>query len=208
MPIDGCADGCGDRDPGSAAGMVGTLAAMTETADRYRRVAEGLTARVEAVPSDAWERPAPCDGWVARDILQHVVDTTGFFLGRAGADLGELPPVEEDPLGAWVGARDAMLSALDDPAVAASESETPVGTFTFEQTVGIFGVGDILVHTWDLSRATGQDETLDPDEVHRTYESLLPNDVQMRGANFGPKVEVPDSADEQTKLIAFTGRHP
>ena len=28
-------------------------------------------------------------------------------------------------------------------------------------------VGDILVHTWDLARATGQDETLDPDEVQR-----------------------------------------
>jgi hypothetical protein len=37
---------------------------------------------------------------------------------------------------------------------------------------------------------------------------MLPNDEHMRGTAFGPKVEVPDDADEQTKLIAFTGRTP
>ena len=83
-----------------------------------------------------------------------------------------------------------------------------MGKMTFEETVGAFGVGDILIHTWDLSRAVGLDERLDPDEVHRLYERCSRNDEMMRGTAFGPKVEVPDGADEQTKLIAFTGRQP
>ena len=79
---------------------------------------------------------------------------------------------------------------------------------TLEATVGMFGIGDVLVHTWDLARATGLDERLDADEVHRLLVVMEPNDAVMRqGTAFGPKVPCPDDADEQTKLLAFTGRH-
>jgi len=67
----------------------------------------------------------------------------------------------------------------------------------------------VLIHTWDLARAVGLDERLDQDEVRRLFESMEPNDELMRqGTAFGPRVEVPDDADEQTKLLAFTGRRP
>jgi uncharacterized protein (TIGR03086 family) len=79
---------------------------------------------------------------------------------------------------------------------------------TFEETVGMFGVGDLLIHTWDLARATDQDDTLDGEEVRLMFARMLPNDERMRGSAFGPKVPVPDDADDQTKLIAFTGRTP
>jgi uncharacterized protein (TIGR03086 family) len=102
-----------------------------------------------------------------------------------------------------------MQRALDDPDVAGREYESRVfGRSTLERTVGGIGVGDVLVHTWDLARATGQDERLDPDEVHDTYERMLPADEMIRGDQFGPKVPVPDDADEQTKLLAFVGRTP
>jgi hypothetical protein len=57
---------------------------MSETAARYRSVAAGFTRRVEGVPQTGWSDPAPCEGWVARDVVRHVVDTSGFFLGMAG----------------------------------------------------------------------------------------------------------------------------
>ena len=41
------------------------------------------------------------------------------------------------------------------------------------------------------------------------YEGMLPMDEVLRqSGQFGPKVEVPDDADEQTKLLAFSGRQP
>jgi len=178
---------------------------MSETADRYRKVAAGFTQRVEAVPDDAWDRPAPCEGWVARDVVRHLVDVAGFF--RPGVTVPG-PSVDEDPAGAWAAVRDATQAALDDPAVAEQEMETPMGTSTMSSMIARFGIADLLVHTWDLARATGQDETLDPDEVERVYEAMLPMDDRMRGSAFGPKVDVPDDADTQTKLIAFTGRTP
>ena len=44
---------------------------MSEVAERYRRAAAAFTERVRAVPVGGWERPAPCEGWVARDVVRH-----------------------------------------------------------------------------------------------------------------------------------------
>lgn len=182
---------------------------MTEISDRYRKVADGLSARMAAVPPDGWERPSPCEGWTARDVVRHVVESTGMFLGRAGVELPQGPSVDDDPNGAWATARAAMERALDDPNVAQVEYDSPMGRTTLETTAGMFGVGDVLVHTWDLARATGLDERLDPDEVGRLYAVMEPNDEMLRqGSAFGARVEVPNDADPQTKLLAFTGRHP
>lgn len=69
--------------------------------------------------------------------------------------------------------------------------------------------GDVLIHSWDLARAAGLDEKLDPVEVHRMYEGVQPFDEILRSSGqFGPRVMVPDTADEQTKLLAFMGRQP
>jgi len=65
------------------------------------------------------------------------------------------------------------------------------------------------MHSWDLARATGQDETLDADLCAAMYEGMLPIEELMRSSGqYGPRVEVPEGADAQTKLLAFIGRHP
>ena len=73
----------------------------------------------------------------------------------------------------------------------------------------MFVLGDVVVHTWDLARATGLDETLDADIVHDMLVGMEPLDDMLRASGqYGPKVEVGADADEQTRLIAFTGRRP
>lgn len=182
---------------------------MSEIASRYRNVAEQMTRRVTAVPDDAWDKPSPCEGWTARDIVRHLVDTGSFFLGRAGGALDSAPSVDDDPVGAWVVVRDAIQAALDDPAVAEQEYDTPMGRASLEKTVGMFGIADVLIHTWDLARAVGLDETLDAEEAARVLRGMEPNEAVMRSSgSFGPRVEVPDDADVQARLIAFTGRRP
>ncbi|MEP6660373.1 MAG: maleylpyruvate isomerase family mycothiol-dependent enzyme [Acidimicrobiales bacterium] len=151
--------------------------AAGEISKRYRRVAEQFTGRARSVPDDAWDNPAPCEGWVARDVVRHMVDwMPGFFLGGAGVDVPTIPSVDDDPSGAWEVVDRAIQAALDDPEISAREFDMRAGRYRLDDTVATFGLGDVLVHTWDLARATGLDETLD--------------------------------ADEQTKLIAFTGRRP
>jgi len=182
----------------------------SEISERYTRVAGQFTRRVRAVPEGAWDNPAPCDGWVARDVVRHLVEwIPAFFRSNAGLELPTGPPVDEDPVGAWVVVDDGIQARLDDPEVAGRGFDMRMGRYTFEQAVDTFCTGDLLVHTWDLARATGLDEALDADEVHRMFEAMEPVDeIMRRSGHYGPRVEVPGDADEQTKLIAFTGRRP
>jgi uncharacterized protein (TIGR03086 family) len=180
---------------------------MSEISERYRRVAATFTERVRSVPVDgAWENPAPCDGWVARDVVRHLIEWVPGFLSL---ELPEGPSDDDDPARAWEVVSDTLQSMLDDPSAAVREYDLYPGRFSFENAVDMFITGDVLVHTWDLARASGQDESLDADEVHRMFVGMEPMDELLRtSGHYGPRVEVPPDADEQTKLIAFTGRRP
>jgi uncharacterized protein (TIGR03086 family) len=66
---------------------------------------------------------------------------------------------------------------------------------------------DTLIHTWDLARATGQDEALDEEGVTKAMEFLTPIDEAIRRpGGFGTKVEPRPDADAQTRLLNFSGR--
>jgi uncharacterized protein (TIGR03086 family) len=183
---------------------------MSEISERYRKVAAAFTRTAEAVPDDAWDNPAPCEGWVARDVVGHLVEwLPAFFFGTWNIEVSSGPSVAEDPAGAWAVVNGAIQRALDDPEIAGSERDTRMGRWTFEQTIDTICTADILIHTWDIARATGLDESLDPDEVRRFVESMEPMDEMLReSGHYGPRVAVPDDADEQTQLIAFVGRQP
>jgi uncharacterized protein (TIGR03086 family) len=183
---------------------------MSEISERYKKVAGGFTQRADEVPDGAWDNPAPCEGWVARDVVRHMVEwMPSMVLENVGISLPANPSVDDDPAGAWRMMSDTIQAALEDPAVATLEFETLPGTFSMENAVANFCIGDILVHTWDLARATGLDETIDADEVHRLVDAMEPMDEVLRqSGHYGPRVDVPADADEQTRLIAFTGRQP
>jgi len=183
---------------------------MTNTADRYRGVAGDFTDVATRMPDDAWDNPAPCEGWVARDVVRHMVEWMPDFLADAPIVLHAGPDVDDDPLGAWLALSNSLQAALDDPEVASAEFTHPyVGTHTIDGAIGTFFLGDILVHTWDLGTAAGFVVTLDPDEVHALLEGMEGMDEALRSSgHYGPKVDAPPDADEQTRLIAFTGRHP
>ncbi|HZN14307.1 MAG TPA: TIGR03086 family metal-binding protein [Acidimicrobiales bacterium] len=182
---------------------------MSEINDRYRKLAAEFSDRVRAVPADAWDNPAPCDGWVARDVVRHLVEWVPGFFGASGVTIASGPSVDDDPVAAWEALDASLRSNLDAPDVAGRELDTAAGRHTFENAIDMFVTPDVLVHTWDLARATGLDESLDVDEVRRMLVNMEPMDEVLRNSgHFGPRVEVADDADDQTKLIAFTGRQP
>jgi uncharacterized protein (TIGR03086 family) len=181
---------------------------MSDTADRYRKLAGQMEDRVAAVSDDQWENDSPCVGWTARDVVRPVVDTSGLFLGFIGEGLpDDAPSVDVDPLGAFRAATGAVQAALDDPARAGQEFDGMTGRTSFEQSVGQFGCGDLVIHQWDLARATGQDERLDPDEVSPLHAGLQQAGDMIRSPGvFGPAIEPAPDADEQTRFLNFVGR--
>jgi uncharacterized protein (TIGR03086 family) len=179
--------------------------------EEFSEVAAGFGRLVEGAPPDAWERPAPVEGWVARDVVRHLVEWFPSFLeGGAGISLAPGPSVDDDPVGAWRTLQDGVQDLLDDPATADKVLTNPhIGEVPVPQAVSRFFTGDVFLHTWDLARATGQDETLDPERCAVMLAGMEPMDELLRSSGqYGPRVPVPDDADVQTRLIAFIGRDP
>lgn len=185
-----------------------TFEGVSDISERFRSVAGAFSERVERVEEADWARPSPCEEWTARDVVTHVVANATTFLALArGESRGVSEVAEEDPASAWAVTRAALQAALEDEQVAKREFVGPMGPSTLEQTMAMFGIGDVLIHTWDLARATGQDERLHPDEVTRLLEAMRPRDAALRqGGRFGPRIDAPAAVDEQTQLLLFTGR--
>jgi uncharacterized protein (TIGR03086 family) len=180
---------------------------MTAISDRYRRLAAGVTEKIEQVPGDKWDAQSPCDDWKAIDVVRHLIQTPGLFFGMIGEAAPEVPPVEDDPLAAWVAARDATQAALDDPSVAKKEYDGFAGKSTFEKGIDQFICTDLIVHGWDLARAAGLDDRIDPQDLADVRTAMAPLADKMRSPQaFGPEIDVPAEADEQTKVLAFLGR--
>jgi len=180
-------------------------------ADEHRDIASMFTTTVEGTAADAWDSPAPVEGWTARDVVRHLVEWFPAFLsGSAGIDLPSGPSIDDDPVGAWRCHTDAVQALLDDPSTADGVHDLPhIGTMSLAQAIDMIYTPDVFMHRWDLARATGQDETLDPERCARMLEGMLPMDEVLRqSGQYGPRVEVPDHADVQTKLLAFIGRTP
>lgn len=178
--------------------------------DRYDRVAVGFSRRVDAVPTDAWDNAAPCEGWVARDVVGHLTEWVPGFLGHfAGISVADLPTTADDPVAAWHDL-DAALSAVLTSPDAVRDVDGPMGPMTIEALIDQFVTTDILIHTWDLARATGLDEQLDQNEDFAgMLTAMEPIDETLRtSGHYGPRVDVAEDADAQTRLLAFLGRKP
>lgn len=184
---------------------------MSDPAGEHRRIAAAFTATVEGTAPAAWDRPAPVEGWVARDVVRHLVEWLPAFLqSGAGITLPTGPSVDDDPVGAWRAHAEAVQALLEDAGAAEREHELPhLGRMPLGRAIDMIYTSDVFLHRWDLARATGQDETLEPEKCAVLLEGMLPlDDLLRQSGQFGPRVEVPDDADVQTKLLAFIGRTP
>ncbi|WP_248962442.1 TIGR03086 family metal-binding protein [Sphaerisporangium perillae] len=189
---------------------------MTEIAARYRVRADIFAAKVAAVGPGQWSNPSPCDEWTARDVVGHIVDMHAAMLSPLGKSLSPAPTVEEDPLDAFVSARADVEAVLADPATAASEVATPAGRLTVEQHIDQVVSADLVLHGWDLARATGQDDAIAPHEIEAMWPGVqrLPEEMRIPGAFgpgivvFGPEVKVSEDAPLQHRVLGLLGRDP
>ena len=193
---------------------------MSELAERYRRRADAFEAKVEAVAPEQWADQSPCEKWSARDVVEHIVFMHGVMLRPVNKALPKAPTVAEDPLGAFQAARASVEAVLDEPELAGADCDTPAGRMTAADHIDQVVSDDLVLHGWDLARATGQDETMDPADMERLWASTsaIPAEVMVQyrtpGAFgpgievFGPEVKVPEDAPLQDRLLGFVGRNP
>lgn len=185
---------------------------MATDLDLYRRVVGHFARLVAAVRPDQWHADTPDEGWDVSDLVEHVVDRDRML----AATVGGPPPDELDSAlspselpGAWAERIAWWQQRLDDPAAVDRTWQTPFGTMTFADAAYAFTVAEVTVHSWDLARAIGVDDTLAPDAVAAASEQLRSSENTLRRPGvMAPALDVADDADAQTRLLAFTGRRP
>jgi uncharacterized protein (TIGR03086 family) len=158
-----------------------------------------------------WDSPSPCDEWTARQVLEHVIGFHDVLMLRP---LGAKPDrPRDDPLRRWSLTVDALAALFARPGL-------------FDHTIDVPAVGnnaptrsdasqivpmlsqDVLIHTWDLARAVGADDRLDEYLCIAYLEGLPADDRLLRSGMFGNPVDVPGTADVQSRLLARLGRDP
>jgi len=182
-------------------------------AELHRRAAETFGALVHAVKDDQWELPTPCSDWNVRQLVNHLVYenrwTAPLMAGSTIAEVGdrfEGDLLGDDPTGAWDRSHQEAGQAVQadgalDRTVQLSSGETPAGEYVMQ----LFA--DHLIHGWDLARAIGADERLDPELVDACAGWFASMERHYRAAGaVGPRPETPSGADEQARLLAGFGR--
>ncbi|WP_394619185.1 maleylpyruvate isomerase N-terminal domain-containing protein [Lentzea sp. JNUCC 0626] len=180
-------------------------------AERYRARADAFEAKVAAVLSHQWDNPSPCARWTALEVVDHVIDMHGVMVGQP-------IPRTEDPLTDFRTARRMVEEALVSRG--AEEVSTPAGPMPLEDHVDQVVSDDLVLHGWDLARATGQDETIPATDVERLWAAAVsvPAELMERfrtpGAFgpgievYGPEVPVAQDASLQDRLLGYVGRDP
>lgn len=156
---------------------------------------------------DGWDRPTPCDGWVARDVVTHLANWTPFLLEAVGRDV---PDPGDAAVERWRYVASALEAIMADPAEASTEIDTgPPGRMPIGRAIPMFVTGDVVFHTWDLARAIDLEVDLDEETLAEQLAGMEPMEATIRQSpHFGPRVEVPDDAPVAARALAFTGRDP
>jgi uncharacterized protein (TIGR03086 family) len=184
-----------------------------DPAELHRRAVEEFGARVHAVAGDQWELPTPCSDWNVRQLVNHLVYenrwTVPLMGGSTIAEVGdryEGDLLGDRPRAAWdqsateatraVGADGALERTVD-----LSSGPTPAREYVMQL------LADHLIHAWDLARAIGADERLDPELVDACAAWFADMEETYRSVGaIGPRPELPAGADPQTTLLAAFGR--
>jgi uncharacterized protein (TIGR03086 family) len=182
-------------------------------AELYERAAAEFDARVQAVPDDGWSHPTPNTEWDVRTLVNHLVNENVWIPplleGKTIAEVGNAfdgDLLGDDPKGTWTRSVEKATQAMREPGALDRTVH-----LSFGDTSGADYISQVLtdhvIHAWDLARAVGADERLDPELVEFSYSLLAPQvDDWRAGGAFGEEVRVPPDADRQTQLLGLTGR--
>jgi uncharacterized protein (TIGR03086 family) len=175
---------------------------------------------VAGVPDDLLDAPTPCPAYTLGDLLEHVGGAASAFTGAAAKDLGDAtsqgPSGDASRLGDdWRSRipRDlvALAEAWRDPA--AWTGMTKAGGVDLPgEVAGLVALDELVVHGWDVARATGQAYDVDAASLEAVHGFVAqfsePGMEEARAGLFAAVVEVPEDAPLLDRVIGLTGRDP
>lgn len=189
---------------------------MTETIDfgPQARLVAGIA---QGVGDEQLSGRTPCPEYEVRHLLAHLVGLTGAFRDAGRKDLGahldqapggSLPDLGPDWRAQLPKLLDELVETWRDPA--AYEGMTRAGGIDLPGAVaGAVAMDELVVHGWDLARATGQAYAPDVASLAVAQGLLTPAEGDDSGNSlFGAVVPVPDDAPLLDRVIGLSGRDP
>jgi uncharacterized protein (TIGR03086 family) len=191
---------------------------MMDPVEQFERCCGATNRVVAGVRPSAMAKPTPCAHWDVHAVLNHVVGTLVMFADTVETGTPAAPPdpladgapdlVGSGPLAAYQEATERALKASRREGAVEATYPSAFGDLPGGALFG-FTTLDVLVHGWDIAKATGQQTTLDPELAEAVLgfarHAIMP---AMRDASIGPEVDVPTDAPVTDRLVAFLGRRP
>ncbi|MGW7204981.1 TIGR03086 family metal-binding protein [Streptomyces sp. NPDC054837] len=177
-----------------------------------------LARLAQAVRDDQLADPTPCPATAVRNLLGHLLGLAVAFRDAARKDLG--PTTNTAPTAAvpdiGPGWREELPKVLDELADAwrdpsAWTGMTRAGGVDLPgEVAGAVAIDELVIHGWDLARATGLPYDPDPAALQVSYDFLLAATKEGDGGGgiFGPVVPVPDGAPLLDRAVGLSGRDP
>lgn len=186
--------------------------------DHLARAFDATDVLIAGIRDGQWSHPTPCPDWNVRALVNHLVAGNRTF---AAIVRGEPPlPLErirqmhgvdqlgDNPAGAYRETRAGLLAAFNQPGALERVLQAPIGPVPGVVLLHL-RITDLLVHGWDLARATGQPARL-PDDIAEEELAFARSprapDVPRTGNPFGPAHAIAGDAPAIDRLAAYLGR--
>ena len=182
--------------------------------------ARQMVAVLRGIDNDQLTARTPCEPSTIGDLVDHVDGLAQAFAAAAAKQTGAVtaspPAPDASRLGTDWRTRipprlDALAAAWTDPD--AWQGMTEVGGVTLPGGIaGQVALNELVLHGWDIARASGQEYDIDPDTLHASWEAVSAmypaHEPERRRGIFGPPVSVPDGAPLFHRLLGLSGRDP
>ena len=182
--------------------------------------AQRLAGLVARVGDDELGRPTPCPAYTLGDLIEHVGGLALAFTAAANKDGGRYADQAASGEASRLGEdwrvripRDltTLAEAWREPAAWAGMTRI-AGSDSPAEVVGLVAADELVVHGWDVARATGQPYACEP-ELLAAAESFLamfasPDAPAGPDVAFGPSRQVRADAPELDRVVALAGRDP
>ena len=186
------------------------LASIQDAATEFGRLVDGTR-------PDQLDNKTPCADFTVRDLMNHVASGATMF--AIAFDQGSVPDDELGPLfgdvlgddykGAVAAAIERAAAAFTRPGALDGSVTLPFGEMSREDALGL-AVFDVMVHSWDLASATGQDLQLTENDAAIGLELAQMHivDAMRDGNTFADIVIIDEESGSWAELVAYTGRQP
>jgi uncharacterized protein (TIGR03086 family) len=174
--------------------------------------AQRLATLVEGVPDDALGAPTPCARYSVGDLVEHIGGLALGFRAAAvkqplgGAPSGDAARLTPDWRTRIPADLQAMAEAWKDPE--AWTGMTGAGGVDLPgEVAGVVALDELVIHGWDLARATGQPDDYDGpglEAVHGLVQHFQASGIDI----FGPPVDVPGDGPLMDRIVGLAGRDP